>query len=767
MSMSREFSRGRAGRTIRGRTLALMALCGVAIFLPLIWQLYTLQIRDHELYAQLAVDNQTRETTLSAARGTIYDCNGEVLATSVTVENVFLSPLELQQKDQNVEFIAQGLSEILGVDADWIVEQAQDVALQYKVVRRKVDSDLADQVRTFLNDNDIEGVYLEPDTKRVYPKAALAAQVLGFVRSSDNVGAEGIEALYDQDLTGTAGKIITARGNYGSEMLYKYEKYYDAADGNDVVLTIDATIQSFLEKNMAAAVEKYDVQNGAFGLVLDVKTGAILAMATLGSFDPNDYLEIYDTDQADALEQQRLEALLSGDDDAMDDYNDALVTARLQQWRNRVVSDGYEPGSTFKTVTLASALEEGAVTLNDTFFCSGSTTVKGRTKLLNCWKHAGHGSQSTAQALQNSCNVAFANIGIRLGGEALYTYIDAFGLLEKTGVDLPGEAAGVFFQKDVLTDPDSYASLTSVSFGQTFKITPLQLVRAEAAIVNGGYLLTPYVVAEVLDSDGNVVSETQPDVVRQVISEATSATMRDLLESVVVTGTAKNAQVAGYRIGGKTGTSEKIDVFDEDGNAVDDKIVSFIGVAPMDDPQIVCLVALDTPSTSTGFYISGGIMAAPTVRDVLADVLPYLGVEPDYTDESPQYVDVSMPDLTGMTAKQAEAALSELGLSCRTVGDGDTITDQIPTAGSTIPGGSQAVLYLGGSRDTDTVTVPNVLGLTAEAANTAITDLGLYLKAQGADTADATVTAQSPAAGTETQRGTVVTVEFTDHEAKD
>lgn len=766
--------RQRASRTIRARTLFLMAVCGVAMFVPLVWTLYTLQIRDHQLYAQLAVDNQTRETTLSAARGTIYDRNMNVLAVSASVENVFISPLELQQKDQDVAFIAQGLAEILDVDADWVMEQAQDVSLLYKVISRKIDADLADQVRSFINDNDLEGVYLEPDTKRVYPYAALAAQIVGFVRSSDNVGAEGIEALYDAELEGTAGKIITARGNAGSEMLYKYEKYYDAADGSDLVLTIDTTIQYFLEKSMEAAVEKYDVQNGAFGLIMDVNTGEILAMATLGSYDPNNYLEIYDAETAEQLAQQYLDALLLDEDseeytEAMEAYDEALVTARLQQWRNRVVSDGYEPGSTFKTVTLAAALEEGAVTLHDTFYCSGSTTVKGRSKVLNCWKSAGHGSQSTAEALQNSCNVAFANIGIRLGGDQLYDYIQQFGLLEKTGIDLPGEAAGVFFQKSVLTDPDSYASVTSVSFGQTFKITPLQLVRAEAAIVNGGYLLTPYVVSEVLDADGNTVSETQQEVIRQVISEETSATMCELLESVVVTGTAKNAQVVGYRVGGKTGTSEKIDVFDENGDPVDDKIVSFLGVAPMDDPQIVCLIALDTPSTDTGYYISGGIMAAPTVRDVLSDVLPYLGIEPDYTGEEPQYVDATVPDLAGLTQTQAAAALEEAGLSYRTEGTGGTVTDQLPAAGSVIPGGSEVVLYLGGQHDSQTVSVPNVLGKTAEQANAAIANAGLYLKAEGASGADSavTVTGQSPAPGTEAQQGTVVTVEFTDPTAMD
>lgn len=394
----------------------------------------------------------------------------------------------------------------------------------------------------------------------------------------------------------------------------------------------------------------------------------------------------------------------------------------------RVISDGYEPGSTFKSITLASALEEGAVSLSDSFYCSGSTTIKGRTKALHCWRSAGHGQQSTAEALQNSCNVAFANIGIRLGGEKLYEYVHKFGLTEKTGIELGGEASGIFFDEATLANPDSYASLSSAAFGQTFKITPLQLVRAIAAVVNGGYVLEPHVVHQVLSPEGEVLETKGRTVLRQVISRETSETMCQLLESVVSQGTAKNAQIAGYRIGGKTGTSEKIDVFDEEGNPVQDKIVSFVGIAPMDHPQYICLVALDTPSRETGYYISGGQMGAPTVRNVLADILPYLGIQPDYTEEEARLEDVSMPELTGLSLSDAKAQLKEKNLTCRTVGTGETVTAQVPAGGAVIPGGSETVLYLDQQPEDTAILVPDVAGKDAETASKLLTDAGLYMK---------------------------------------
>ena len=762
---------GDASRTILKRTAVLMVIFGVLVFIPLILKLVNLQIIQYDTLSQMAAKNQTRTSKVTAARGTIYDRNMNVLAVSYDVENVCIDPNELGLSGQDLDAIAENLSNILSVDKTRILKLMEDTSYRYQIVKRKVELEEATVVRTYISENNITGVYLEPDTKRYYPCGIMAAQVLGFV-GSDNTGLDGVEAACDGTLTGETGAITTAKGNYGAEMKYHYETYTDALSGNDVVLTIDQTVQQMLEKHMQEAITQYDVQNGAFGVVMDVDSGEILAMATLGSYDPNNYAVIYDADTAEALELQYQEAMeAEGEerDNLLSAYNTAVASARLSQWRNRVISDGYEPGSTFKSITLAAALEEGAVSLGDSFYCSGSTTIKGRTKALHCWRTIGHGQQSTAEALQNSCNVAFANIGIRLGGEKLYEYVVNFGLTEKTGIELGGEASGIFFDEATLANPDSYASLTSASFGQTFKITPLQLVRAIAAVVNGGYLLEPHVVKEVLSPEGEVIEEKGRTVLRQVISEETSKTMCALLESVVSQGTAKNAQIAGYRIGGKTGTSEKIDVFDEDGNPVEDKIVSFVGIAPMDDPRYIVLVALDTPSRETGYYISGGQMGAPTVRDVLADMLPYLGIQAEFTGEEAKLADVSMPELLGLTLAEAKETLNEKNLTFRTVGDGGSVTDQVPAEGATIPGGSEVVLYFGETAEDTVVTVPDVTGKDAETANRLLTEAGLYMKIIGATGSEGTILAisQAPAAGSEAAPGTVVEVEFSDLSAKD
>lgn len=772
-NMSGDFNE-RANRTILSRTLGLM-VCGVILFIPLIATLFQLMIVDHDKYEEMAISNQTRSTTLSADRGVIYDRNMNILATSVTVENVFIDPNEIETKEQDLKLIATGLSEILDVEESFIYEQAADTTKRYKVIKRKIDSDLSQEVRDFINDNEISGIYLEPDSKRSYPYGSLCAQVLGFTRE-DNVGAEGLEAYYDSYLQGTSGEIITTKGNKGSEMLYTYEKYYDASDGDSLILTIDSTVQYYLEKNMETAIEKYDVLNGAFGIVADVNTGEILAMATLGSYDPNNYQEIYDEETAAELEAMYQKALgyRQGSEEyesAMEEYNNAVRDARLLQWRNRVVSDGYEPGSTFKLITLASALEEGAVSLDDTFYCEGARYFEGREKILDCWKHEGHGMETTAQALQNSCNLAFAEIGLALTGPTLYNYVRDFGLMEYTGIDLPGEGLGYFYSQEYM-EPDADGGISntiSSSFGQSFKVTPIQLVRAISAVVNGGYLLKPYVVSEVVDDEGNVVMKNERTVIRQVISEETSAAMREMMESVVTEGTAGNAAVAGYRVGGKTGTSEKLDVYDENGQQVEDKIVSFVGVAPINDPQYICLIALDTPSTATGLYISGGIMAAPTVRDVFTDILPYLGVEPDYSDDEISKINVAVPNVEGMTESEAAEALAKKSLTYRVVGDGATVTDMIPSGGAEIPGNSEVVLYMGEKAPDDKVTVPDFTGMTLTQANEAAANNGLYVLAKGTDQSGNTISAtyQDIPYGTEVDRGTTITVEFTDHSAQD
>ena len=781
--LSRAEQSQRANRTILRRTLVLMVLFGVVVFIPLIVTLYNLMIRDHDYYEAQAIDNQTRYTSLSASRGQIFDRNMNVLASSKTVETVFIDPNEIAQemtKPENsnlLDHIARGLSEILDVSTDFVYKQAEDKAFRYKVIRRKIPEELADEVRSFVSENEIKGVYLETDAQRYYPYSSLAAQVMGFV-STDNVGSEGLEAYYDSYLQGTAGKVVTTKGNYGSEMLYTYEKYYDASDGDSLVTTIDQTVQHYLEKNLETAIEKYDIINGAFGIVMDVNSGQILAMANLGSYDPNNYQEIYDQALAGQLEAQYQDALLLDKDsdayqEAMSAYNQAVAAERLRQWRNRCVSDGYEPGSTFKLVTLAAALACGAVTENSTFYCGGHETFNDREQEVSCWKAAGHGMQTTMEALGHSCNIAFGHIGVNMTRKTFVEYFKAFGFLEKTGVDLPGEASGLFWAEDKF----SVANLISASFGQTFRVTPMEQVRAVAAIVNGGYLLKPYVVSQVLDSDGNIVKSNERTVLRQVISEETSATMCKMMEYVVTDGTAGSAKTPGYRVGGKTGTSEKIDTYDENGKPVEDKIVSFIGVAPIDDPKYVVLVALDTPNYVAGTsytphnqYISGGLMPAPTVRDVFLDILPYLGVEPDYSSDDIRGVNITLPDVIGMTEDEAAALLSGKSITYRTVGQGSTVSDQLPNPGAEVPGNSEIILYFGNAvKTTEQVEVPDFVGYGIADVDYLATNAGLYIQAKGTDHRDeyVTVAYQDIEPGTMVDRGTTITVEFTTGGASD
>lgn len=760
---------------VRKGIFALMICLGILSFCAVAAMLVKLMLIDHDKYEEKAIRNQTRSTSVTASRGTIYDRNMNVLAASSSVENIFLDPLELQQYEVDVNALAENLSRILDVDADWVKEQAADTQYRYKMIKRRQSQEVCDQVRAYISENKIIGVHLEPDSMRYYPYGTLAAQLLGFT-NTENVGSEGLESYYNNYLEGTAGAVITTKGNNETEMLYSYEKYYQATDGDNVVLTIDTTVQYYLEKQLQDAIDRYDVKNGAFGIVMDVNSGDILAMSTLGSYDPNRYLDIYDTETDEEVTKLYEEAvkLPEGSEErtaAFEAYNNAVAAARLKQWRNRCVSDGYEPGSTFKIITLASALDCGAVTLNDHFYCGGSEKFEGRSQTLSCWRLAGHGSETTAEALQNSCNIAFAHIGLKTGGETLYDYCRAFGLMERTGVDLPGEASGLFHSKERLANNATYGTsyLISTSFGQTVKPTPIQLVRAISAVVNGGYLLEPHVVSEVLDSEGNVIQKNSRKVVRQVISEETSKTMCQLIESVVTEGTAKNAQVVGYRIGGKTGTAEKTDQKDENGQQTRDKIVSFVGIAPMDAPKYVVLVALDTPSSSSGYYISGGQMGAPTVAAIFEDILPYLGVEGEYSDEDMSRVAVRMPNVTGLTESEAAKRLKENYLDYRIIGDGDKIVSQIPAHGRELPGNSTVLLYTDDSMPTDQVTVPNLVGLTVAQANQELANAGLYMQAKGVDsTASYVIAAQQDIdPGVQVARGTMIVVTFIDTTATD
>ena len=770
----KDYQRVRADSGQHHRILAVMAVLGLLAFLPAALRLYQLMVIDYDYYAELARRNQSRTTLVTADRGTIYDTNMNILACSVSVENVYLAPRELRQADVDIQALAAALGEILQLEPAAVEKKARDTSYRYQQLASNIDAQTGQKIRAYLQKENVRGVHLEPSAKRYYPFCSLAAQVIGFTNAS-NTGSEGIEAAYDRYLSGTVGKVITSKGNNELDMPFSYEQYLKSQPGCDVILTLDMTVQQCLEKRMQEAIDKYAVQNGAFGVVMHAKTGEILAMATLGSYDPNAYLEIYDEKEAALLEKLQAYVLLQPEGSetwlqAKQAYKEALYAAQLKQWRNRVLSDGYEPGSTFKVLTMAAALDSGAITLQNHFYCRGAEQIPGRSQLLHCWRAAGHGSQTTAQALQNSCNIALAHIALNMGGETFYEYIRNFGVLEKTGIDLAGESKGVFFSKELVTNTDKWgtASLTSASFGQTFKLTPLQLVRAIGAVVNGGYLLEPYVVSEVMDAQGKTVLKQEPTVIRQVISEETSKMMCKLLESVVTEGTAKNASVAGYSIGGKTGTSEKIDVLDENGNKTLDKIVSFVGVAPMEDPEYIVLVALDTPSRETGLYISGGMMAAPTVGAVMGDILPYLGVEKT-KDAQAAATPVVMPELSGMTQKEAKQALQALNLTMQMDGSGETVTGQIPLAGQVLPSGSQVMVYFGPQAEEKTVEVPDFKGMNRQQASDAAGTLGLYILVKGNPGTSHTVlvTGQEIPPQTQVPVGTTITLEFTDTAPQD
>ncbi len=750
---------GAPNRMMLRRTLFLLSVCGAAAFVVLAARLYYLQIVRHDELEARAIAQQVRETTVSAPRGTIYDAKGEVLAMSAGVDTIYLSPAEIAQNNEDAGAIAAGLAEILGLDYDAVYAKTQNTRSWYEVVARKVEEDVATAVREFKEEGGYTGIKLEADTKRYYPNGSLAAHVIGFV-GTDNTGLGGIEAKYDKVLSGTNGYVMRSTTAAGTDMLYtSWEDYFDAVPGSDMVLTIDAGIQYYVEKHLAQAVEDYDIQNGAAAICMEVDTGAILAMASLGNFDLNDYQTI----SGEAMAE--IDAAASGDAERAE----LIAAAQQLQWRNKAISDTYEPGSTFKIITLAMALEEGVVDMNSSFYCGGSTSVLGRNTPVRCWKSGGHGSQTLTQAVQHSCNVAFVNIGQRIGEERFYDYAEAFGFFERTGdssaqltgttgIDLGGESGSIWWSEDVFCNPENLSQLAAASFGQTFNITPLQLITAVSACVNGGYLMQPYLVQSTTSPDGTV-TEHDSTPVRQVISEETSVKVRRILEQVVgdsTEGTGRNAYVAGYRIGGKTGTSTKTT---EEIAGNKEYIVSFIGFAPADDPQIALLVLLDNPSSESGIYVSGGQMAAPVVGKMMADILPYLGLEPEYSDSELQTMDRAVPDVMGLSIAEAQSKLAESGLSCRVIGSGGAVTSQLPAANSVIASGSEVLLYADAA-PTGGGSVPNLNGMTYSQAREALAAMGLFIGSDSSvtDADNQLVSGQDIRAGTSAQAGTVITV---------
>lgn len=718
-------------------------------------RLVNIMIVNGEKYQNEASEQQLYDSLVTAPRGEIYDRNMQVLARSTTAWTVYITPNGIHKIDDETDkeyvrkTIAENLAEILELEYDKVYEQTGKRSY-YVIVKKKIEKSVADKVREFLSDEKYEDlelvkyVGLDETTKRYYPNDSLASVVLGFV-GSDDQGLSGLESYYDNELTGIAGRVVAAKSAAGTDMPLTYERVESAKKGNSLVLTIDSYIQYTAEKYLEAAIAENQIAERGAAVVMNVKTGAVLAMAVKGDFNPNDPFTLSTAEQAQVAE-------ITDEEEKEKKENELLN----RQWRNKAVSDTYEPGSVFKIVTASIALEENLINESSTFYCSGSTTVAGQH--YNCHKRQGHGNQTLAQSIANSCNPAFITIGQQIGVSTFSKYFKAFGLTEKTGIDLPGEANSTYHAEDKMGPVE----LSSTSFGQTFNLTPMQLISAAAACVNGGYLVKPHLVEKMLDEDGKVVKTTDTGYKRQVISEKTSATMRTLMEFVAENG-AKNALVSGYRVGAKTGTSQKMSKILATGDTYL-YVGSCVSVAPIDDPEVAVLVILDEPK---GDKYYGGVISAPVNGKIMTDILPYLGYEPTYSDEELKNLATSVPEVVGDTVDNAKAKLSSVKLQYQIKGNGEKIVKQLPEAGNRILSGGVVILYTEDTGD-QTVTVPNLVGLTANEVNTAAAKSGINVEFSGNTTSSGLKSYnQSVAAGTTVSAGTIVTVYFRDESAID
>jgi stage V sporulation protein D (sporulation-specific penicillin-binding protein) len=695
-------------------------------------------VKGDELSAK-AESQQLLDTEVSAMRGTIYDADGNVLAQSATVYNIYIDPSNISSEEKRT-LVVDGLAKILDFDdeeKEELLEKSKKDT-KYVVIAEKVEYKIKQEISSFVSENKLSNIVgTEQTTKRYYPYGSFASSVIGFT-GDDNQGLSGIESYYDEELTGTNGRIISVKDSKGNKLPTDYETSIDAVDGNSLVLTINQTIQYYLEKELRTALEEYQCK-GAYGIVMNCNTGAILGMASLPDYDCNDPYEItYDK------YEKELEEI---DDD--DEYNETQSAYIQNQWRNFTVSDTYVPGSVFKVFTASAALEEGVVDENFTYTCGGSIQVADRT--MNCHYHAGHGTQTLTQGLMNSCNPFFITVGQKLGVKNYFKYFEAFGFTQKTGVDLPGEASPQYYTEDQY----GLVELSSASFGQTNSLTPIQVCSGIAAIANGGTLLQPYVVSEVKDANGNTVSKTETTEVRRVISEDTAKTVRTMMKAVVDDGTGKNGYVAGYSVAGKTGTSTKLGESKE-GEATK-YIVSFAAIAPSDDPQIAMLIICDEPNVNLG----GGALCAPIAATVIEQAMEELNIEPKYDDDETALLSISTPNVIGNELETAKSTLTNSGLTYKVVGSGSTIVDQNPSSTSTIPSGGCVVLYTEKNKKSK-VKVPDFTGLTVSEANSYASANNINIELSGNSLSSSNIVAyrQSVEAGTEVEEGTVVTVTF-------
>lgn len=751
-------------------------------------RLFKLSVVDNKFYQDKANEYHFGPITISANRGSIYDCNGVILAQSATVYKVYMDPdlfrSEISAKKEILEAQAQEatsnasavvsvktaeevqdeiisfLAEKLEITKEKIID-AMNENTQYKILKTQIEKSTADEIIAFMSEYNINSIKIEEDTKRYYPQDELAASVIGFT-NGDGDGQYGLEYQYDEYLSGIDGKVISAKDAYGNEMPYRYAKTYEAQDGNSLYLTIDRTLQYVLEKNLDEMVTKFEVEDRACGIIMNAKTGAVLAMATGPGFDLNNPSEVdelsiarmaqdmglLDIDKNDVIKSEQVKSLNASL--TKDQYTEAYVAAREQQWKNKAITELYIPGSVFKVITSSAALEEKVISVNDMFDCSGVAVVADAK--MHCWNTSGHGTQTFVEAITHSCNPAFIEIGRRLGPEDFFNYFKSYGLTERTGIDLPAEEKSYYQDLETMGPVE----LASSSFGQTNKLTPIEMITAYAAVINGGELVTPYVVSKIVDNNGNVVLTNEKTVKRQVISKETSDIMCQTLETVAYQN---GAYIKGYHVGGKSGTSEKLDEYA--GNEKDPMryIASYCCFAPADDPEIIMLIMADEPMS--GEYY-GSQVAVPYSRQVMEEILPYLGYYPEYSDEEAENIDVSVPFIEDLTIEEAKKVIEEKGLNYEIAGEGDTIYGQMPLTGSAIAQGGTVVIYTEKNYNPEFVKVPDVRGYSLADANYLLTNAGLNFIANGvaANDSGSVVQMQSEPDGAMVAKGTIIELSF-------
>ncbi len=751
-------------------------------------RLFKLSVVDNKFYQDKANEYHFGPITISANRGSIYDCNGVILAQSATVYKVYMDPdlfrSEISAKKEILEAQAQEatsnasavvsvktaeevqdeiisfLAEKLEITKEKIVD-AMNENTQYKILKTQIEKSTADEIIAFMSEYNINSIKIEEDTKRYYPQDELAASVIGFT-NGDGDGQYGLEYQYDEYLSGIDGKVISAKDAYGNEMPYRYAKTYEAQDGNSLYLTIDRTLQYVLEKNLDEMVTKFEVEDRACGIIMNAKTGAVLAMATGPGFDLNNPSEVdelsiarmaqdmglLDIDKNDVIKSEQVKSLNASL--TKDQYTEAYVAAREQQWKNKTITELYIPGSVFKVITSSAALEEKVISVNDMFECNGVAVVA--DSKMHCWNTSGHGTQTFVEAITHSCNPAFIEIGRRLGPEDFFNYFKSYGLTERTGIDLPAEEKSYYQDLETMGPVE----LASSSFGQTNKLTPIEMITAYAVVINGGELVTPYVVSKIVDNNGNVVLTNEKTVKRQVISKETSDIMCQTLETVAYQN---GAYIKGYHVGGKSGTSEKLDEYA--GNEKDPMryIASYCCFAPADDPEIIMLIMADEPMS--GEYY-GSQVAVPYSRQVMEEILPYLGYYPEYSDEEAENIDVSVPFIEDLTIEEAKKVIEEKGLNYEIAGEGDTIYGQMPLTGSAIAQGGTVVIYTEKNYNPEFVKVPDVRGYSLADANYLLTNAGLNFIANGvaANDSGSVVQMQSEPDGAMVAKGTIIELSF-------